>query len=73
MNQRKDRIEAIGERAKALQKAGYYEPADVEALRSMIRNGVALIECEFLLYGAEQNLRDGKSAIPIVVQRRESF
>ncbi len=54
---RAGRIERIGQRANALMRAGFYDRQDVEGLREMVRNGMCLVQIEWLLLDAEDQAR----------------
>lgn len=48
------RIARIGKRANALMKAGFYDRQDVEGMREMVKNGMCLVQLEWLLLDAEE-------------------
>lgn len=55
MTQTEKRIEAIGKRANALRRAGWYTAEDLEWLKGYVRQeGTVLAEVESLIYEAER-------------------
>lgn len=59
---RKGRIDRIGKRANALMRAGFYDRTDVEGLREMVKNGMCLVQIEWLLLDAEEQVRTLEAA-----------
>lgn len=55
--ERTGRINRIAKRANALMRDGFYDRQDVEGVREMVRNGMCLVQVEWLLLDAEEQAR----------------